>query len=422
MVANYLFGSSITAMMAESNAFAAISDNIANATTPGHKAQRIQFRDLVVDAERVRGNVFPALRGVDDIVRRNIRAEGTIIASNNDLHVALNGRGYFIVNDQQDGSGAVQLTDSGQFQRRLVNNAGVEEAYIADVSGNFVMGFPFDPASETFVITGDASGLQPIRIDSNSPPFLASPTTEASISANLPPDTITGRSFNVGLTIFDGTGSSDGPNDARTLTTQFTKTANFNEWEISFDAPDGTVTSATPVTLTFGADGGIVAPQNTTVSVNWLQPASSNSFALDLSGMKSFEPAFILEETTSNGFGEGRLANIEIKDSGAVIGNFTNGQSRPVGKIAVGDVVNPNLLAPQSDTHFTLSSLNGPLQIFEADTSGRAKLFAGSLENSTTDLTTEVALIIQTQRAYSSAATSLRTIEEMLQTATDLKR
>ena len=423
MVANFLFASSITAIQGNAEAFGSISQNIANATTPGHKEQRTRFSDLLVDSERVPGNVFPAFRGTSTHLRRNVRQEGSIEASQNNLHLALSGRGFFVVNPNIDGSGETLLTDSGQLQRRVVNNGGTEEVYLVDNVGNFVQGFPFDVASGTFTVSTSAAGLQPVRLDAGAQPFQASASTTASINANLNPDEVIGNSFDVGLTLFDGSGSADGIQDRRTLNARFTKTANFNEWSLDFVGTDATVTSPAAGTLvTFNSDGSIISPTNVTLDVTWANPAATTSTAVDFSNLGSFAPQNVLVETRSNGFEEGQLNSTSINENGEIIGIFTNGQTRPLAKIAIGDVVNPELLAPRTDTHFALSNLSGPLQIFEADISGRARFVPNALETSNVDLGEELVSIIETQRAYSSAATTLRTIEEMLETATDLKR
>ncbi len=423
MVANFLFASSISAIQGNAQAFGSISQNIANATTPGHKEQRTRFNDLVVDAQRLPGNSFPALRGTDTFLRRNVRQEGTIEFSQNNFHLTLSGRGFFVVNDSLDGSGETLLTDSGQLQRRVVNVGGQEQVFLADNVGNFVQGFPFDLASNSFTVSDNAAGLQPIRLDAGSGVFQASATTTASINANLNPDETVGNSFNFGFTIFDGTGSADGVLDRRTINASFTKSANFNEWTLNFSGTDATVTApAAGTTVTFNADGTINTPQNLTLAVNWANPTATTNFTLDLRNVNSFAPNNVLVETRSDGFEEGELASTSFNEAGEIIGIFSNGQTRPLSKIAVGDVVNPELLAPRTDTHFALSGLNGPLQIFEADISGRARFVPNSLETSNVDLGEELVNIIEVQRAYSSAATTLRTVEEMLEVATDLKR
>jgi flagellar hook protein FlgE len=45
-----------------------------------------------------------------------------------------------------------------------------------------------------------------------------------------------------------------------------------------------------------------------------------------------------------------------------------------------------------------------------------------ALEQSTTDIATELTQLIQTQRAYSSNAKIIQTVDEMLQETTNLKR
>lgn len=423
MVANYLFGSSISAIQAQTKAFEVISHNIANSTTPGHKAESSRFEEMVVDAGRVRGSVFPALRGTNNVVRRDVRAEGGILATNGSLDLALSGRGFFLVNSELDGSGETLMTDSGQFQRRIVNNNGVEEVYLADNVGNFVLGFPINAATGGFTTTGGLGSLVPIRLDNGGDAFQASATTEAFIDANLPPDAATGEFFDAGLTIFDGTGAADGIADRRNVTARFTKGANFNEWTLEFFGENATVTApAAPITVSFNADGTLNAPPSVALDITFGNPAATISSTVDISDMHSFAPDFVLEETGSDGFEEGNLIATRFNERGVLEGIFGNGQTRNLGKLAIGDVVNPELLSPVTDTHFKLSGLNGELQIFEADLNGRAQITTGALEGSTVDLGEELVKMIETQRAYSSAATTLRTVEDLLKTATDLKR
>lgn len=423
MVANYLFGSSISAIQAQAKAFEVISHNIANSTTPGHKAETSLFEELVIDAGRVRGNVFPALRGTSNVVRRDLRAEGGITTTNGSLDLALAGRGFFLVNTELDGSGTTLLTDSGQFQRKVIDNNGTEEVYLTDNVGNFVLGFPFDATTETFTGVSDVGSLVPIRLDADGDNFQAVATTEAFIDANVPPDSATGEFFDLGLTVFDGTGADDGIADRHNVTARFTKSANFNEWTLEFFGDNTTVTApAAPVTITFNADGSINTPTSLSLGLTFTDSGATVSAEVDISDMRSFAPEFVIGETGSNGFEEGNLVATQFNSAGVLEGIFSNGQTRSLAKIAIGDTVNPELMIPVTDTHFMLSSFNGDLQIFEADADGRARIITGSLEDSTVDMGEELVKMIETQRAYSSAATTLRTVEELLETATNLKR
>ncbi len=73
------------------------------------------------------------------------------------------------------------------------------------------------------------------------------------------------------------------------------------------------------------------------------------------------------------------------------------------------------------DTHFKLGANSGTLQLVDLANTSRVTFSANSLEQSTTDLALEFSTMIMTQRAYSSAATSLKTVDEMVRTATELK-
>lgn len=514
MVAYYLFASSITAMKSEAKAFEIIGHNIANSTTPGHKEERAEFRDLLV--ERPKGGVFPAFRGTTTHVRRDVRAEGVVTNTGNPFDVALSGRGFFIVNSELNGSGKSLLTDAGMFQTKLVQGPGGEEAYLADHAGNFVQGWPFNIETETFTIGNSLASLNSIRIDEGSQTFQAQATTSAVLNANLPADAAKNDFFELGFNVFDGSGSADGVRDGRNVTARFSKTAAVNTWSVQFFADNAVITAAQPSALslpiaasvtstdgvntvintgtitanvgaggtstsidvssllpagntlvsatlsdlppgtsivsggaeipivngaatlnagqianasltppllmTFGPDGSLTSSPTQQVGFAFTSPDASTTVSVDFSKMQSFEPGFVLRETSSNGFEEGFLASTFINDKGEVIGNFTNGRFRPVAKLAIGDVVNPELLAPVSDTHFQISALNGPLQLFEVDKTDRVTLVPNALEGSTVNLEREMTHIILTQRAYSSAATALRTIEELLGVATNMKR
>ena len=115
------------------------------------------------------------------------------------------------------------------------------------------------------------------------------------------------------------------------------------------------------------------------------------------------------------------LKSASFTNDGIVLGEFTNGLVRPVAKVAAATVANTNGLKPTEDTHFLLTPDSGTLTLREPDMTDLVNFVAGGYETSTTELSEEVTLMIQTQRAYSSAATSLKTVDEMTKTATELK-
>lgn len=80
----------------------------------------------------------------------------------------------------------------------------------------------------------------------------------------------------------------------------------------------------------------------------------------------------------------------------------------------------PDLLEPRAGTLFAITEGSGALELKEADLTGQVNFVASALESSTVDLGNEFTRMILTQRAYSTAATAMRTVDEMVKTATDL--
>ncbi|MBK6916433.1 MAG: flagellar hook basal-body protein [Deltaproteobacteria bacterium] len=103
-----------------------VANNVANASTPGFRQQRAQFTAFVVptgDARPIeKGFVAMTQTAVDD-------SAGTISASENPLDVAIDGRGYFVV----QAPGEQLLTRAGNF--RLA-----EDGRLVDTLGNSVLG------------------------------------------------------------------------------------------------------------------------------------------------------------------------------------------------------------------------------------------------------------------------------------------
>lgn len=177
--------SGVSGLKAHEQMLDIIGNNLANLNTPGFKARRIVFRDLVYST------LIPATKAADGFVggtnpiqlgsgveTKSVEiqtAQGKLEATGGVVDFALEGAGYFVLND-----GARQLfTRSGSFS--------------LDESGNIV-----DPSTgfrvQRIGSTGEADGVLPgfqtpgdrgIRI-----PFGATipgqPTTSAILSGNLP--------------------------------------------------------------------------------------------------------------------------------------------------------------------------------------------------------------------------------------------
>lgn len=105
----------LSGAVAQSSALEAIADNVANASTTGHRAERVTFAQALSDAG---GPQVVAERGARD------QRPGPIVETGNPLDLALEGPGWLVV---QGGAGA-EMVRSASFhldaEGRLIDGSG----------------------------------------------------------------------------------------------------------------------------------------------------------------------------------------------------------------------------------------------------------------------------------------------------------
>ncbi len=408
-----LFAAGISALRSHTEAFSGISQDIANLTTNGYKATDTQFAEMVHSGK---GSIFEQFSGASSNTRNLVEHQGTVLRTNRNLDVAIVGTGFLVTNTQQDLGGATQFTRAGSLNRALVGAPGAEQTFLNDQNGNFVLGWPSNGAGG-FNVGTDVSSLQPIRIDAGAAASTATATSTAALAANLPAGSVTGANFDLSVGVFDDLGNT------HTVVFDWTKNAALDTWDLAVTTADGAVTAGSPTAMTFDASGNITAPANLAVGITWTNPAAAaaSNIAVDFSLMTQFGGSFTPNVVTANGNTAGTLADISFNDAGEVIGLFSNGLTEGIAKLPIALVRSENQLNTEQGTNFTLSPESGAVRLVEADLSAFAFFAPSGLEESTVDLAGEFSDMIITQRAYSSAAQTIRVVDEMAQVATRLK-
>lgn len=406
-----MFAAPIAAIRSQSQAFQVISENIANSVTPGFKAADTRFSEVL---SQTAGSDFPSLGGIRPTIQHFINKQGLLEQTGNDLNVAINGNGFFISNTDQDGSGEFQLSRAGDFSITSVLNGATEEAYLTDISGNFVLGWPADAAG-AFAATDSVASLEAIRVDSNSTQFDPLATTAAALRAVLPASAPTGTVRNTSIPVVDTAGV------VHSMDLQFTKNAAANTWDLAVTSPTGTVTAGATATVSFSPAGILVTPTTQSIGIDF-GAGGATTVAVDMTGINEFGGDFTVINTTQNGIEVGTLQSVAFDEDGILQGLFSNGQTRALYKLPLASVPNPNELGLRSGTHFALSDAAGDLTLFEADLTNFGSFSPGALEQSTTDIATEFNKMIITQQSYSTAVQAYTAIEEMAQVATQLKQ
>ena len=182
-----------------------------------------------------------------------------------------------------------------------------------------------------------------------------------------------------------------------------------------------TTTTSAPVTMTFDQTGLISTP--TSLALAFTFPGGgTSSLTLDISGLTQYAGDFTPFQYTRNGFAAADMTRVTFDSIGQVIGVFDNATDRPIYKVPLAQFLNPNALEMKNGNVFAESGESGTPNVVVAGSDGFATFMPNSREMSNVDMADEFTRMIVTQTAYNSSASVFRTVDEMTETARDLKR
>jgi flagellar hook protein FlgE len=388
-----------------------VGNNIANVNTTGFKGSRVTFQDIL--NQTLRGAAAPQgtrggsngaqvglgmlLAGID-----TLQTQGNLQSTNMLTDLAVQGDGFFIINDGSRNlytrDGAFDVDVNG----RLVNPA----------TGANVMGWQADSAG---VIT-TTGAVSPLTIPSGSS-MIGQPTSTLTFSGNLDSATAAAGTITATVPIYDSLGNR------HDLTLTLTK-ASATTWTFAYTAPAGVTLTGATGTLTFSASGQLASNSATAPLVatftNGSAPVSVPT-AGDFTALTQLRaPSDV--RTTTNGASAGNLTSFSIGPTGEVTGIYSNGQTRPIGQIALATFSNPGGLEKQGGNTFAPSASSGTAQIGVPDTGGRGRISSGFLEMSNVDLAQQFTNMIMAQRGFQANSRVITASDEMLQDLVNLKR
>jgi len=139
-------------------------------------------------------------------------------------------------------------------------------------------------------------------------------------------------------------------------------------------------------------------------------------------GISQLDAEFAPTNIIKDGAPAGTLSSLEVDERGVLQGVYDTGQRVALFQIPIADVPNMNGLTALSNQAFALSPASGNVFLHDANTGPVGTIESFSLQQSTVDVARELTDLISTQRAYSSNATVIQTVDEMLQETTNIKR
>ncbi len=245
-------------------------------------------------------------------------------------------------------------------------------------------------------------------------------TTSRAVNGGATADNIIGQS----TTIANATAQTTGI-DNTTTTAAFTASANAASVTTIVEAE--AINTTTGLTrLTFTGDGLILSPD--TVSFDFSIPASATlpaataTFDMDVSNLHQFANGFLFQGYSENGFEASSLNEVTFDSRGRVVGFFDNGRSRELYQVPLAKFANPDALETKNGQVFLETTESGTATIETIDLSEIATFATSVREVSNVDLVDEFTTLIKTQQAYNSSANAFRTMDEMYQAATQMKR
>jgi flagellar hook protein FlgE len=142
----------------------------------------------------------------------------------------------------------------------------------------------------------------------------------------------------------------------------------------------------------------------------------------DPNGLTQLSDSFAPTSITKDGSPVGNLTSVEIDDNGYISATYDTGFIRRIYQVPLVDVPNTNGLISLSNQAYQVSPSSGSFFLWDAGDGPTGSVEGYARESSTTDVAGELTALIETQRAYSSNAKVIQTVDEMLQETTNIKR
>jgi len=425
----------VSGLAANATRLGTISDNIANSSTSGYKRVETDFSSMVMASN---GGGYTA-GGVRTTTQRLVDQSGALVGTTNATDLAVRGNGFLPVAEATEVKAGAEnpqmfLTSTGSFR---VDANG----YLKTESGLMLLGWPASSDGTMPTYPRDSSSsLEPIQINLNQ--FTSEPTTTITLGVNLPAtgtdSTATGDPVTQSVEYFDNLGRSE--NLTMTYTPTIPAIGSSNEWTvvISDSATDAASNPIGEYVVTFdsssGSGGSILSVATT--SGGTYDPLTGdlivnvNGGPLEISigepgsnaGLTQVGDRFQPLNISKDGSPVGKMTTVEVDENGFVHAFFDTGISKTIYQVPLVDVPNPNGMVAMDKQIYMVSPESGSFFLWDAGDGPVGDVVPYAREESATDVANELTAMIQTQRAYSSNAKVIQTVDEMLQETTNIKR
>ncbi|MGQ9901990.1 MAG: flagellar hook protein FlgE [Fimbriimonadales bacterium] len=418
--------SGVASLKAHQQKMNVIGNNIANINTTGYKGSRVHFQDLMAQTFRAASRPGNVLGGVNPMqVGLGVKVgaidvhtlQGALEMTGRSTDLAIQGNGFFMLTNGRDihysRDGAFGLDSSGFLVHR--GTGWKLLGWMADAGGLIDTNQPINAASVLQFPVGSQAAVRQ--------------TTVVQYTGNLNANALPTQTYAATVRVYDSLGG------AHDVTITFTNrqtpplgtppagAASSWDWSATVGStPVGDFTTGANTRLYFDGQGELIGTTTQQITINPTNGAPPFTVNLDLSQLTALAAESIVQPVYQDGFPPGTLQEFTIGIDGTVQGVFSNGLSRPMGRIALSLFANPAGLFRLGNNMWRLSDNSGLPQIGPPTTGGLGEINAGYLEQSNVDLGGEFADMIVTQRGFQANTRIVSVVDELLADVVNMKR
>jgi flagellar hook protein FlgE len=398
------FSIPLTGLEASSKALNTIANNLSNMNTTAFKSQSVTFSDLFYQQIGSSGAGDPLQVGAGTQVASTATdfSQGSINETGNATDVALNGNGFFVVKDGNE----TQYTRDGSFSL-------ASDGSLMTQSGQQVMGYPV--ANGAVNTNAPLTAIQ-IPVGQVEQPAA---TTTMSMTANLDASATAGTVVPAQITVYDSLGVS------HVATVNFTS-AGGGTWNYAISLPSGDASGGSNLTgtLQFNSSGQLTSPASNVsgitftglsdgasdMNINWNLYGSSGTPTITQVASTS-----AVSGTNQDGYASGEYSGFTIDSSGVVSAEFSNGQTTPVGQLALANITNQQGLTISAGNNYQTTLASGAASVGVAGSAGLGTIQDSALEQSNVDISTQFSNLIVAQQAFEASSKAITTFDTISQ-------
>ncbi len=467
------FSIPLSGLDASSAAMSTIANNLANLNTVGYKGSTTQFADLFYQALGTNGSGDPIQIGGGTGVAANSidMSSGSPESTGVATDVAITGNGFFVV--QQNGDN--HYTRAGDFQvgvdGSLETVNGEQVMGYAAVNGAIPAGAPLAPLQLNLGQINPPQATTSVQLTANlnaganvGDPAFTTPVTAYDSLGNShvldfnfsktaagvwnctitipnsdltpPPTWAALTAYSVGQTISPPSANGHiyqctvgGTSGANPPSTWPTDGSSFTDGGVTWQDM-GTQTTIDTTALTFNSNGQLTSPTGNVANISasgLADGASDLNFTWKLYDssntplISQLASASATSATAANGCGSGSLVDYSIGSDGVITGSFSNGQTAPLGQLALANFANAQGLERVGDNDFSPSLASGAATVGAPGTGGLGTVEGSALETSNVDIATEFSALIVAQRDYEANARTVTTFDQIMQDTINMK-